>query len=66
MKTYTNTELTFIANMGWTVKEDGLIHLTAKQYANYCYTGRSLRNPALRTLQTCSGLLFEGRHFIVD
>lgn len=66
MKNYTNSELNFVAKMGWTIKEDGLIHLTTKQYNGYCYTGRSFRNPEQRTLQICSCLLFEGLHFIVD
>lgn len=66
MANYTSSEREYVSRMGWTIKEDGLIHLTGKQFSSYQYTGKSLRNPSVRTLQICTGLLYEGRHFIVE
>lgn len=62
-------ELKYILDKGWHINDNGLLEITSKQAVKAPFVGRSLRDPAKRTIMIPSRrgctLLFEGQHFII-
>lgn len=57
----------YIKRKGWVINQEGKIQLTKDQADTEVYMGRSITNPALKTLMVpglkgCT-LLIEGQHF---
>ena len=70
-RVWTGREQEWILDHGIQINEGGMLVITKSKWRKLQYTGRSLRNPAVRTLCIPSDfglcLLFENQHFcIVD
>ena len=60
-------EKEYIFDHGWTIGKDDKIRLTKSQFNKNQYTGRSLKDPSVKTLMLPSingcCLIFEHKHF---
>lgn len=68
-RVWTGREQEWILDHGIQINEDGMLVIPKSKWRKFQYTGRSLRNPAVRTLCIPSDfglcLLFENQHFCI-
>ena len=69
MKMWDHIEQEFIFDHGWKINEQEKIILTRKQFNNYQYTGKSIKDNNVKTIMIPSKfgccLIFENKHFVV-